>query len=140
MVWFDAVRPYLLCGFVALYLAMIWEVVFVYKVGMLHEGVCFVHHTTIFLYTSFGYLILPRYIYIYTNTSTQPSNHPTKQQHKMPTPSKTTDSEHARLQNDYGADYWVRNSAQQHRVRIPLPLPLPLPLYTMHHPLLVSIN
>lgn len=45
----------------------------------------------------------------------------------MPTQPKTTDSEHARLQNDFGADYWVRNSAQQHRVRI---LP-PLPLYTI---------
>ncbi|OQE91112.1 hypothetical protein PENNAL_c0010G00767 [Penicillium nalgiovense] len=33
----------------------------------------------------------------------------------MPTQSRTTDSEHARLQNDYGADYWVRNSAQEHR-------------------------
>ncbi|KAJ5781116.1 hypothetical protein N7457_006276 [Penicillium paradoxum] len=28
---------------------------------------------------------------------------------------KANDSEHARLQNDYGADYWVRQSAQQHR-------------------------
>jgi hypothetical protein len=36
----------------------------------------------------------------------------------MPAQTKTTDSEHARLQNDYGADYWVRTSAQQHRVRI----------------------
>ncbi|KUM59479.1 hypothetical protein ACN42_g7666 [Penicillium freii] len=42
----------------------------------------------------------------------------------MPTQSKPTDSEHARLQNDYGADYWVRNSAQQHRVRKLLSLPL----------------
>ncbi|KAJ5971355.1 uncharacterized protein N7479_001273 [Penicillium vulpinum] len=30
-------------------------------------------------------------------------------------PAKETDSEHARLQNDYGADYWVRASATQHR-------------------------
>jgi hypothetical protein len=35
----------------------------------------------------------------------------------MSTQPRTTDSEHARLQNDYGADYWVRNSVQEHRVR-----------------------
>ncbi|KAJ6006758.1 hypothetical protein N7451_004702 [Penicillium sp. IBT 35674x] len=33
----------------------------------------------------------------------------------MTTPPKSkTDSEHARLQNDFGADYWIRN-AQEHR-------------------------
>ncbi|KAJ5855875.1 uncharacterized protein N7529_009819 [Penicillium soppii] len=33
----------------------------------------------------------------------------------MTTPSKVTEHEHARLQNDYGADYWVRKSATEHR-------------------------
>jgi hypothetical protein len=38
----------------------------------------------------------------------------------MTTPSKSpTTSEHARLQNDFGADYWVR-PAQEHRVRTSL--------------------
>ncbi|KAJ5731526.1 uncharacterized protein N7483_006034 [Penicillium malachiteum] len=32
----------------------------------------------------------------------------------MANPSKSSDSEHARLQNDFGADYWVRNK-QEHR-------------------------
>ncbi|KAJ5463355.1 hypothetical protein N7475_008299 [Penicillium sp. IBT 31633x] len=32
----------------------------------------------------------------------------------MPAQTKT-EADHARLQNDYGADYWVRGSAQQHR-------------------------
>ena len=35
---------------------------------------------------------------------------------------KAAESEHARLQNDYGADYWVRNG-QEHRVCTPLPSP-----------------
>lgn len=33
----------------------------------------------------------------------------------MPSP-KTTEA--ARLQNDFGADYWVRNPDKEHRVRI----------------------
>lgn len=34
----------------------------------------------------------------------------------MTNPQKSkTDSEHARLQNDFGADYWIRNQ-QEHRV------------------------
>ena len=34
----------------------------------------------------------------------------------MTTPSKVAEHEHARLQNDYGADYWVRKSATEYRV------------------------
>lgn len=40
--------------------ATVWEVVYVYKDGMLHDGVYFVYHTKIFLYTYFqdtSYLI-----------------------------------------------------------------------------------
>jgi hypothetical protein len=47
----------------------------------------------------------------------------------MTTPSKSpTTSEHARLQNDFGADYWVR-SAQEHRVSTSL-----IPHLILPHP------
>jgi hypothetical protein len=46
--------------------------------------------------------------------------------HKMPpNPNSTADPSHARLQNDYGADYWVRN-AEEHRVRTTAHLPYPI--------------
>jgi hypothetical protein len=35
---------------------------------------------------------------------------------KMTTPTKAAEHEHVRLQNDYGADYWVHKSATEYRV------------------------
>lgn len=34
----------------------------------------------------------------------------------MTNPAKVPESEHARLQNDYGADYWVRKPEAEYRV------------------------
>ncbi|OQE13343.1 hypothetical protein PENFLA_c050G01150 [Penicillium flavigenum] len=104
----------MLSGHTAMRLGILWlwrDGSGVYKDGILHiELVLFI--TQRYLHTK--HTSVTRYLvrYCHTSTPTQQSN---QTQTNMPTQPRTTDSEHARLQNDYGADYWVRNSAQEHR-------------------------